>query len=176
MSIKYRFATNLKDIETRKQHLPTRLKRICCPKWVQAAYQCKAQKEQSFSRMAIPLMQKKMFHGFNFFSRKKLVKLYVKLVFASPKFPNFLGSFFSASSQADFASFFLLSKESNETFTNASHHLLVCGIALCSRQLRFNASSRPVQSTLKMFSNSKQRSGKALQTIADKEEMKFEVH
>ena len=126
--------------------------------------------------MAIPLMQKKMFHGFNFFSRKKLVKLYVKLVFASPKFPNFLGSFFSASSQADFASFFLLSKESNETFTNASHHLLVCGIALCSRQLRFNASSRPVQSTLKMFSNSKQRSGKALQTIADKEEMKFEYY
>ena len=57
-----------------------------------------------------------------------------------------------------------LSKESNETFTNASPHLLVCGIALCADSCVSMRLQGP-SSLLSIFSKSKPRRGKALQTV-----------
>ena len=164
MSIKYRFATNLKDIETRKKHLPSRLKRIVVQNESKLLTNAKPRKSHFFHAWRYLSCRRKCFAASIFVHAKNLCKLYVDS--DSPKF--LLGSFFSASSQAEFASFFFffsrLSKESNETFTNASPHLLVCGIALCTDSCVSMRLQGP-SSLLSIFSKSKPRRGKALQTV-----------
>ena len=88
--------------------------------------------------------------------------------------PKFLG--FSLK-QAEFVSFVsrLVVAASPSSEITASHtRLSTCVLVdfLLQHIVAFQ-SSNALQSNLNTFSNSKQRSGKALQTLADKEEMKF---
>ena len=101
MSIKYRFATNLKDIETRKKHLPSRLKRILVQNESKLLTNAKPRKSSLFHAWRYLSCRRKCFAASIFVHAKNLCKLYVDS--DSPKF--LLGSFFSASSQAEFALF-----------------------------------------------------------------------
>ena len=75
MSIKYRFATNLKDIETRKKHLPSRLKRILVQNKSKLLTNAKPRKSSLFHAWRYLSCRRKCFAGFHFCSHaKKVVK------------------------------------------------------------------------------------------------------
>jgi len=99
VSIKYRFATNLKDIETRKKHLPSRLKRILVQNESKLLTNAKPRKSSLFHAWRYLSCTRKCFSASIFVLRQKTCVdsdspkfLLVSLV--RPLKPNLLRFFF----------------------------------------------------------------------------------